>query len=296
MKNVLIIGSRNSGTKNNPEVIARSIASNDISSRLAYWEDLVFDIKTGQVTVTIDGADIFQTSVDLVIAVGWYKLGKKLAYRDVAYSFALVLESKKIPFWNSEMGKQRSTTKLSTMVQLALAGIDVPRTAFSLTAEKIEAKFAFPYVAKAIAASRGNANFLIHNKDEARQFTDNDAYFIVQPFLENNHDLRVICFGGVPSLVLKRSRGQDANSHLNNTSQGGKADWQDLSVMDSQLLTFCEKISKISGRELAGIDLIPDATAQFGYSCLEINAVPQLTSGTDTDKKMNALQDALRNL
>jgi D-alanine-D-alanine ligase-like ATP-grasp enzyme len=39
-------------------------------------------------------------------------------------------------------------------------------------------------------------------------------------------------------------------------------------------------------RELAGIDFIPDATAHFGYACLEVNAIPQLTSGYDVAVKM----------
>ncbi len=296
MKNVLVIGSRFSGTKNDPSVIAQSIASDIVVPRLVYWEDLVFDISTNNVSVTVEGADLFSTPIDLVIAVGWYKSGARSLYRDVAYSFALVLADKGITYWNTEMGNQRSTSKLSTMVHLALNDISVPRTLFSLSSHLLEGMLSFPFIAKAVAASRGNLNFLIKDASETARFVDEKVYFILQPFLLNDHDLRVICFGGKPNLVLKRSRGESSNTHLNNTSQGGNAEWIPLSLIDSRLLTFCEKISTISGREMAGIDLIPDESAPYGYSCLEINAVPQLTSGTDTDKKMTAFREALRNL
>jgi len=47
---------------------------------------------------------------------------------------------------------------------------------------------------------------------------------------------------------------------------------------------------------MAGIDFIPDAESPYGYSCLEVNALPQLTSGTDVDKKMSTLYNVVATL
>jgi glutathione synthase/RimK-type ligase-like ATP-grasp enzyme len=297
MKQILMIGSRNSGTKNNPDNIADFIAQDDTSVTTVYWEDLVFSIKTNEVQVLSGGVDILSSNPELVIAVGWYKNGSKSVYRDVAFSVALLLKHHDIAFWNSEMGNQRSTTKLSAMVQLALENVPVPQTQFSLSVNNLPAiQREFPYVAKAVAASRGASNFLIENEAQLVEANLNDGYYLIQPFLPNDHDLRIICFNGEAALLLRRARHAEAKTHMNNTSQGGEASWLELSDMSPELLTLSSKICTIMGREMAGIDLIPDTSSPIGYSCLEVNAVPQLTSGTDSNKKLTAFGKAVRSL
>ncbi len=296
MKNIIIIGSLNSGKKNNPIQIADSIRSEDIVINVVYWEDLVFSISTSNIEVEASGINIINPKPDLIIALGWYKNGKKSIYRDVAFSLALVLKNKGIKFWNSEMGSQRSMTKLSCMVQLALDGISVPTTYFSLDKKLIASKLQYPFIAKAAGASRGEMNYLIKNNEDIAMVLESDAYFIVQPYLINDHDLRIICFDGEPALILKRSRKQGANTHLNNVSQGADASWLELSDVPADLLTLSHKICIITGREMAGIDFIPDTLFDTGYSCLEVNAIPQLTSGTDSEKKMAALANTIKNI
>jgi glutathione synthase/RimK-type ligase-like ATP-grasp enzyme len=297
MKQVIIVGSRNSGSKNNPDDIARFIASNETQVTRVFWEDMIFSVKSGVVTIIANDVDLLSSSTDLVVAVGWYKNGKESIYRDVAFSLALALKHQGITFWNSEMADQRSTTKLSAMVQLALEGIPVPDTLFSIDTNKsLQSNPTYPFVIKAIAASRGESNYLIENEQQLEKANITEGYFLIQPFLANDHDLRVICFGGEPTLVLRRSRRADAETHMNNTSQGGTSAWLDLSSISLELLTLSRKACTIMGREMAGIDLIPDITSSVGYSCLEVNAVPQLSSGTDSDKKLTAFGEAVRNL
>ncbi len=296
MKKVLIIGSKYSGTKNDPNKIFDSMLSDGIEPELILWEDIVFDIQTNRVRLLINGRDIASEKFDLLIAIGWYKNGEKSIYRDVAYSVGLIMSRNCAKIWNSEIIHQRSTSKLSCMVQLALEGIPVPSTMFSLGALNDGELPAMPFVAKAASASRGDLNFLIKCHDDMSQVHESEAHFIFQPFLVNDHDLRVICFSGNPKLIMRRSRAVDANTHLNNTSQGGNAQWQELSSVPLMLLTKCQEICTIMNREMAGIDLIPDKSSDFGYSCLEVNAIPQLTSGVDSQIKLKAFSDAINEL
>lgn len=295
MKKVLIIGSKNIGTKNDPIKIAEDMNLSDLEATVIYWEDIIFDIATGVVNIYANNKDIIDNKPDLVIALGWYKNGNKSIYRDVAFSLALFLQHNGIKFWNSEMGSQRSTTKLSCMVQLSLENIPIPRTYFSLNI-KNSTNLPLPFVAKAAGASRGKFNYLIKTDNDLSKIYDTDVYYLIQPYLPNDHDLRVICFNGFPNLILKRARRQDSETHLNNTSQGGIATWLELSDIKPELLTLSNKICKVTGREMAGIDFIPDISSSFGYSCLEVNAIPQLTSGTDSNKKLTALIDVLINI
>lgn len=290
---ILVIGSQNSGAKNDPNVLAGSLADAGHRAEVVFWEDLAFTIQTSDVQLRFGGVDPFAEKPDLVIAVGWYKSGRSSIYRDVAYSVALYLTHRGIAFWNGEMAQQRSTTKLSCMVQLALEGISVPTTHFSLKTANVLDSFELPVVAKAAAASRGRSNFLIETEEDIKDLLVEDAHYLVQPFLVNDHDLRVICFGSRPALVLRRARAKDADTHLNNTSQGGTAEWLPIDTIDEQLLTISEKICRIMKRDMAGIDFIPDKSSPFGYSCLEVNAIPQLTSGHDTDMKLKAFVSAV---
>lgn len=298
MKHVLVIGSTNSGEKNDPSIIAGYLQENGHSVSLCHWEDLIFDISTDDVRILTDGGDIAtDLCPDLVIAVGWYKSGKQAYYRDMAFSLALYLAKADIKFWNSEMGEQRSTTKLSCMMQLALEGISVPHSLFSLSSSKSKLPLLDgPAVVKAISASRGESNYLAKSKAEVLDILATMPVSLIQPFMPNDHDLRVICFGGEPSLFLRRSRGQGADTHLNNTSQGGSAKWLEKADMPEELLTVARKISIIMKREMGGIDFIPDSSSPYGYSCLEVNAIPQLTSGYDTKNKLHELAAAIGHL
>jgi len=293
MKQVLIIGSRNSGPKNDPAELNRSLVEGGANSTLIYWEELELSIKTGDVKVAVNGRDAFDPRPDVVICLGWYKNGRDRIYRDVAFAVSQVLTHRGIEFWNSEMGNQRSTSKLSCLVQLALNDIPVVPTRFSLSKHLAFNGAELPFVAKAPAASRGESNHLVETESDAQRLQADDNRYLVQPFMPNDHDLRVICIGGEPKLVLERRRSPDNSSHMNNTSQGGSATWLKLEDIDPELLTISSKICKIMGRELAGIDFIPDASATVGYSCLEVNAIPQLTSGHDTELKLQALVRAI---
>lgn len=288
---ILVVGSKDNEGKNDPKVISSKLQiTHDVVT--AFWEDLVFDIETSKVSVAVNGKDILG-GVDLVLSFGWYKNGNKSVYRDVAYSFALVLQQKGIKFWNSEMLQQRSTSKLSCMVQLALEGIAIPSTRFSLSLENIVHDIKLPCVMKAVAASRGRDNFLLSSQNDVVELSKNEGTYLFQEFLPNDHDLRVICFNGKPELILRRSRVASAETHLNNTSQGGVAEWTDRDSLNPLVLTEVEKICTITGREMAGVDLIPSDSSKTGYACLEVNAIPQLTSGYDVDKKMFALVESL---
>ncbi len=287
---IVVIGSKKT-KKNNPIKLSHGLTKAGLDVKVLYWEDMIFSIKSKSVSVACDDYDFAHNPPERVIALGWYKS----VYRDIAFSLALYLQSKGIPFWNSEMLEQRSTTKLSTMVQLALAGIAVPKTIFCLTPRRrLIETLKFPVVVKAIAVSRGENNFLIRNSEQLDDSKINfkDGY-VIQEYLPNDHDLRVICYGGIPSMILRRSAQED--THLNNTSQGGSAHWVNISGVKQEILTECKNICKIMKREMAGIDLIPDKSSPTGYSCLEVNAIPQLTSGKDVDRKLANLALFLKN-
>jgi glutathione synthase/RimK-type ligase-like ATP-grasp enzyme len=294
MKPVIIIGSRNFGKKNDPAQIFEAIETDQ--KQLIYWEDLVFDITSTSQAIydSVSGLNIADAS--LVLLFNWYKKDGAGIYKDAAFALALYLESKSVKFWNQEALLQRSSTKLSAMMQLSLAGITIPGTLFSMNKQAVLAKQQqFPCIAKACSASRGNDNHLVTDSLMLESIipADTISTYLIQEFIPNDYDLRIICFGGKPSMAIKRQR-TNAETHLNNTSQGAQASQIELHEIPAQVLTNTEKISKIMQRQMAGVDWLIANDGSGQYACLEVNAIPQLTTGTYVPEKLKKLNEMIQ--
>lgn len=298
MKKLILLGSKDADGKNDVRDILRYISTQftDTNVETVFLEDLLIIAETGkqQIIDVATGKDI--SEADMVVSVNWYKGGPKSLYRDVGFAVALYLEGKGVTFWNSEMRAQRSISKVSAMVQLSLLGMPIPKTYFSLDPKKLVAAVTEkPFVFKSAIASRGADNFVCDNVQEALKHVQADQpnHFIAQEFIHNDADLRVVCFNGEPSLVIERRRTSD-DTHLNNTSQGAKATLKKVGELDTKTVEECKKICYNMGREMAGIDILPVNGSDDEYVYLEVNAVPQLTSGSYVDEKMAALAQALK--
>lgn len=297
MKRIIFLGSKQFGEKNSAAELARQCAvrlGEDAQVQHWFFEDLLFSVSDSgrSIADSASGQDVLDA--DLVIAVNWY--AKDL--RDLAFTLALHLSEHHVLFWNSEMLTQRSTTKLSATWQLAQAGIAVPETVFSLNREVL-AK-AWPHeqaIVKDIAGSRGRNNYLVRSHQKlADLLNDAPGYrFMVQEFIPNDYDIRVVCFGGEPRLVIKRERQGDA-THLNNVSQGAQATLLEVNTLPETVRAEAIRICKLLGREMAGIDYVVANDGTTRYICLEVNAVPQLTSGSFTSEKYDQLSQILQSV
>ncbi|TAH33504.1 ATP-grasp domain-containing protein [Candidatus Saccharibacteria bacterium] len=298
---VLCVGRRESGEKNDVHIMSGAIEKAGINSSVIYWENLIFHITSERVTVSDPSEG--DANPRLALLLNWTLNGDLAFVRDIAYSFGLFLDQRSVQLWNSEVLSQRSTTKLSCMVQLALAGYAVPETLYSLNghslAEHVLRTIPGPWIVKSIKSSRGRDNFLVRTEAELQELLSDTSMnsFMVQEFIPNNFDLRVICFGGEPAMIIRRSRAKDSETHLNNTSAGGSAEQIPLSELPAKLRDTARGIARTMRRELAGIDFIIDSSSEKEYICLEVNSIPQLTSGSYVNEKMvNFSQSVVRSL
>lgn len=300
MKKILLLGSKFSGEKNDISLMQNALAQHlgkEIVLNKIYFEDLLLQISKPKQRVidTASGLDI--KDADLVIAVNWYQNGTRRIYRDVAFAISLYLRHHNVEFWNSEMALQRSVSKLSAMMQLGLNGIDVPATTFALSSEVLCAQeTTFPLVVKDVAASRGRNNYLVQDLPALKKIVANTKTnkYMIQEFIANDHDLRVICFAGKPAMIIKRT-GRNAATHLNNISQGAEAEVVELNSLPKELLEKCEFVCTLMGRELAGVDILPATDGSGRFVFLEVNAIPQLTSGALVQDKLQLLAQSIIN-
>lgn len=299
MKKLVILGAKDPQGKNDVSLLGSAIEKRAAAKYLTvtmYFEDLVFDISQSSQRIwdAVSGMDL--ADADLVIAFNWYKAGSSSFYKDVALAVGLYLQSHKVEVWNKEILLQRSTTKLSAMMQLAINGFDIPRTAYSLSPQLlIKEAQAFPIVLKAMAASRGKNNFLVKSQSELEDLLAKNSQpnqFIIQEYIPNDGDFRIICFAGEPVLAINRRR-RSNSTHLNNTSLGAEASLVPLDKLDRDIISDCKKICTIMGRDMAGIDLIQANDGLSRQVFLEINAIPQLTSGTYVNNKLDFLSESI---
>ena len=265
----------------------------------AIYENLlfVFDGKNLSVKDTLSGRDI--SDYDALFLTGWFKTK---ALDDVARSVAHYAASKNIPFANSEAYYGRSFTKLSQCVIAVLNGIKTTPFVFSLNPEATLAYLRdkpinYPCIAKAVAASKGRDNYLVDSIEQLEAILRDEQnpkkFFIVQPYIPNDGDCRILVMNGKVVRVIHREA--KAGSHLNNTSQGGTASLLAVSELPQTVIDDSAKIAKLFRREITGVDMIKDKESG-DYYFLEVNNMPQLATGSYVREKLVQLDKTLAEL
>lgn len=250
-----------------------------------------------EITVWHRGRDLASEGYGLAIMVGWYGEGRFGHYGDMAMALGTLLHDAGTEVWNSETYKRAWRTKAGLTFLLARAGHLVPDTVYAPNPACALAclKQGTPYIVKDASGTHGKDNYLTDDPNEIMAALKKHRS-IIQRFIPNDHDLRVICFGARAMLVMERSRADDT-THLNNTSKGGSARWRD--DIPEKLRDLSHAIAEAAYCDMAGIDFIETRFAGGGpvdYWCLEVNVIPQLTSGFDVPAKMAALGEAVRKI
>lgn len=258
----------------------------------ADYEDLVFIYDGTKLRVIDAVSDTDIAEYDGIFLIGW---SKTKALDDIARAVAHYAAAHSIPFANSEAYHGRSFTKLSQCVIAALNGARVTPFVFSMDANHLLAATKqyfteFPFIAKAVAASRGHDNHLVTSYDQLEQILNAEytpqMYFIVQQFIPNDGDYRILVMGGQVTIVIHRKA--VGGSHLNNTSQGGTATLIDSSTLPQKVIDDSITLAKLLRREVTGVDMVcHKETGEYFF--LEANNMPQLATGSNVPTKLTAL-------
>ena len=186
-------------------------------------------------------------------------------------------------------------SKMSTQFLLWFNGIkNWPHTFYGNIDEMIRRfpEFGGKAIMKDNEGSKGRLNFLVESVAEIRDIQKQhpDKRFVLQEFIPNSGDLRVLVFNGKPALVIER-KGIDG-SHLNNTSQGGAAQIVSIESISSEVIDICIKAASASRLQVAGVDVMFDSTNSRPY-LLEVNNAPQVSSGAFQDEKVEKYSEML---
>ena len=133
-------------------------------------------------------------------------------------------------------------------------------------------ELSYPFIAKPNNGSKGVGVRLIRNFDELHTLERPLGEHVLQNFITNNGDWRVIVLGGRPVGAIKRIAAE--GDFLNNISRGGRAVKEDDPVVLREITDIAVKVAGLFRLRLCGVDIIRDE--QTGeLHVLEVNTVPQ---------------------
>lgn len=193
-----------------------------------------------------------------------------------------------------------ATEKIAQMLRSSVAGVPVPNTtilqkeAFFANQQIVSNKLKFPLICK----TDGQKGEQVKKIDSTNQLDDyvnglTDEVFIIQEFIENDYDVRVIIAFGEILGAIKRFPAPE--SFLNNFSQGGRVEAHSPT---SSEVTLAQNACLANHTDVAGVDIIYKSQSPLflelnigfgveGYESIHQNEPVFHKVGQIIDKKFN---------
>lgn len=213
------------------------------------------------------------------------------------------LERKGIPMSTREPLSILSDTKVSEIVTMSGGKIPLPNTFTSSRREilrvfKGKPRFAYPFIAKAADTFGGQMNYLVKNYHELKLALEAhpEQAFVLQEFIPNDCDYRVLVLGGKIRLVMKRMRDPKGGNHVNNTSAGAEAEFLPIKTLTKAMQASVLEAARVTRRSgFSGVDLIVNKETGRHY-ILEVNDQPAIQVGANPEIKTPIFMEYIREL
>jgi len=177
--------------------------------------------------------------------VPYLKYGTYHEFDNKAYEFHL-LESLGYPYIPSVMA-----TKLSSKV-----------------IKIVEQEFGFPVIVKDVTANRGTGVYKVEDmKHLIKTFSMNGRLMLIQKYIPNDGDFRVITIKNKVRLIIKKKR-IDEKEFRSNVARGGKAI---RATLPKDIINMCEDVSRHLDSDIIGFDIIQNKD-NGEYYIMETNA------------------------
>lgn len=252
-------------------------------------EDMTFVIDSRGLARIVDtaGETLFEDA-SLVYFKSWEAMPETTAMV-VSY-----LKAKGIPFEDAAAA-HAGVHKPSQTWRLWSQGVSVVPTinAYSVPPKELveQALGAGPYIVKPAKGEKGLGVVKGETYDALiAQLGDRPADFIIQPFIANDGDYRVMVYGHeVRGALLRKGV---AGSIVNNTSRGGTSEFVEASEVPGGIAKLAVAAARAVEHAIAGVDIIVDR--EGAAYVLEVNQGSQIVTGHFVDKKAAAFADFIR--
>lgn len=258
-----------------PDDLAKLLNDADPTAEVssALFEDLLFALDEASVDVVDTASGRSLAEYDAIYFRYWGDA------QGSALAAARFCKLKGVPFIDSEVLRQGSFNKITQYMNLYESGVPFPKTLIApgsqLLARYKHYGFDFPFVLKSAGGTRGQDNYVVRDEAEMRAVIENNPMltFVLQAFVPNDGDYRVIVMGDRVVMVIKRKAVGD--THLNNTSQGGSAEVVPVESLPAEVLDLSVRAAIFFGRQVAGVDMV-ESIGDGRWYCFEVNRSPQI--------------------
>lgn len=219
-----------------------------VEAEVFFYEDVIVLMRNKAIKFLFDGAER-GSEFELVYLRG-------ISYAPLRHALASYFKSLGVQLVNTESLTFQSMTKLEQNVNFALAGVPIPDGVYVTEGGDLKQALSlleapFPLIAKSIAGRNGTDNELVASYNELLSLSFGDA--IIQSFVPNNFDYRVVVAGETVLASYRRIRGDADTGHKNNISQGGTREFVKL---PEELASMAVAAARSIGRELTGVDIL----------------------------------------
>lgn len=288
---ILFVGENPKKPEKSPHSIAEALQESapNLDVYYSFYKDLVFKIENNTASIEDLRNKKDLRKYNAVIFRFW------IGCPEEATACALYLQKHEIPFFDTEMLNFRARGKAAEYFKLWFDGLPVPDTIFSnkhlVNTISNSKYFKFPLVIKSWEGSKGKNNHLVNNIAQLNKVIKEkpDEKWLVQNYIPNEGDYRVVVFGDQVRTVIHRKRVSE-KSHLNNSSQGADVLLVRPDSLPKRLLKDAVHATQSTYRQIAGVDIIVDLKTKK-HSILEVNYAPQINSGAFKEDKMQAFAE-----
>lgn len=267
------------------KLLAEGLKKNGLLVKIINLEDVEIFLEKGRIKVLVDGKSIFNCKMMYFRKTG--------TYRNVAFIIANVAQKRNVFFVDKFYPKTCTRGKLIQMFLLSTNNLPIPKTYHSLKFDKKKLKNAiaflkFPIVVKATNFGSGKMIFIAKTINDLRNIFKKhpDTEFILQEFIKNTFDYRVLVLGKKPSVAEKRIR-QNKNEFRNNACIGGKEVFLNLKKLPKNINLLAKQAASVMDVQVAGVDIVR-STSGRDY-IFEVNPSPMLSVDDKSSNELNEL-------
>ncbi len=191
-----------------------------------------------------------------------------------------------IPIVDSRLGKGKAGTKLNTILTLQHFGINVPKTLFIQHWTQIKKELikdmSKPYIVKPSDGQQGENVYLVNSTEEIKKTmsTNTNLTRLIQEYIENDWDMRIIVIGGKIVGAIKRIA--QKGEFRNNVALWAKTEVVNIDhSLEKLAINACKELSL----DIAWVDIIQCKKTKK-YYVLEVNRSPEF-SGFEKETTIN---------
>lgn len=277
-------------TEKTVSVLQKKLTKRGLSVDIASFEDIELFIKKGEVRAFVKNKPFTDYR-----AIFFRRVGKK---RSLAFILSNIAQKNGMFYVDRLYRLTSEPGKLKQTAALALNGISTPKTYFAsiYTKKSIDSAEKFlglPMVIKISRSRKGAGVFLAKSKKEALRIIK-DALrneILIQEFIPNNFDYRVLILGNALSCVIKRERPDKTNEFRNNVYLGASEEFMDIPEVSTSIKKEALRAAQVADIQVAGVDIVigPDNKPYV----FEINRSPAFTFDEKISNELGLLAEYL---